>query len=527
MRDSEAAVNAGQIAELKRDPIHTSGVTSDLIRSKDWAVTALGPLENWSSELLTLLNAALASPVPMFLFWGPDLAVLYNDAAIPIASAKHPLEIGEPVREFFKEAWHIIGAEVERVMADGTSTNYESALVPIERDGVIQDLYWDYSYSAAYENGRVGGVLVICREVTQTVLAGRERDSLARQLNQMFDANTDGVTSIDREWRITYMNGPAREAAGPLADAVGVNVWTAFPAAMYPDSPFVENYYRAMDKRIEGEFEAFYPEPLNIWVRVQVRPTEDGIVVFFRDVTEPKRVAAALIQTEKLAAVGRLAAAIAHEINNPLESVTNLLYLARNSGDLNEAQEYLDTAERELRRVSAISNQTLRFYKQSTKPRAVRCEELFESVLSIYQGRLVNSRVHVEKRKRAERAVMCFEGEIRQVLNNLVGNAVDALHPGGGRLLLRSREARDWQTGRRGLVLTVADTGEGIRPEVLTKMYDAFFTTKGIGGTGLGLWVSRETVLRHQGSLRARSRQTEGRSGTVFQLFLPFEAASR
>ncbi len=517
----------GVIAILKRGPILASGSVADLILSRDWASTPLGSLEGWSSELLALVNAVLASPVPMFLYWGAERVVLYNDAAVPLVSTKHPNALSKPAREVWKEAWHIIGPEVEQAMADGTITNHEGVLVPLERDGVMQDLYWNYSYSAAYENGRIGGVLVICREVTATVLANRERNAIAERLKQVLDATTDSILSIDREWRISFMNPPARKAAGPLADAVGANFWVAFPAAVYEGSPFLKHYYRAMDEGIAGEFEAFYPEPLDIWVRVQVRPTADGIVLFFRDVTEQKKATAALLQTEKLAAVGRLAASIAHEINNPLESVTNLLYLARSSGDLKQAQEYLETAERELRRVSVITNQTLRFYKQSTKPKAVGCQDLFESVLSIYQGRLVNARVFVEKRKRAKAPVLCFEDEIRQVLNNLIGNAIDALHAKGGRLLLRSREATDWRTGRRGLVLTVADTGAGMSPQVLTKMYDAFFTTKGIGGTGLGLWVSQEIVARHQGSLRARSSEREGRSGTVFQLFLPFDAVAR
>jgi len=250
-------------------------------------------------------------------------------------------------------------------------------------------------------------------------------------------------------------------------------------------------------------------------------------VLFFRDVTEQKKTAEALLLTEKLAAVGRLAASIAHETNNPLEAVTNLLFLARGSKDLSETQDYLDTAERELRRVSIITNQTLRFYKQNTSPREVRCEELFESVLSIYHGRLINSKVSLEKRKRATRAVECFDDEIRQVLNNLVGNSIDAMQSTGGHLFLRSREATDWKTNRRGLLLTVADTGNGISPRHLKKIFDAFYTTKGVSGTGLGLWVSQEIMQRHHGRLGVRSSQVQGRSGTVFQLFLPFEAAKR
>lgn len=182
---------------------------------------------------------------------------------------------------------------------------------------------------------------------------------------------------------------------------------------------------------------------------------------------------------------------------------------------------------RELRRVSVISSQTLRFHKQSTAPQEVGCSELFESVLSIYQGRFENARVKVEKRKRADRSVACFEGEIRQVLNNLVGNALDAMHQHGGRLLLRSRESCNWRTGQKGVALTVADTGSGMPPPVLGKVFEAFYTTKGIGGTGLGLWVSKEIVDRHRGTLLVRSSQKEGHSGTVFSLFLPYDAASR
>ena len=509
------------------DLIQVHGTLADLVRAKDWSSTTLGPMEGWPPALLSTLNTALSSTVPVFLYWGRDLTVFYSDAGIPLVSTKHPQALGRSAREVWREAWHIIGPEIEQVLAQGASTHHEGALVPLERDGVLQDLFWNYAYSPIYDGAEVGGVLVICQDITATVLAEKERRALALQLHQVLEATTDSVLSIDRTWCITYMNAPARKAAGPMGEAVGQNFWETFPAAVYPGSPFVEHYYPAMDQQTPGEFEAFYPEPLEIWVRVQVRPTDDGIVLFFRDITEQKKANAALLQTEKLAAVGRLAASIAHEINNPLESVTNLLYLARRSEHFDEVQDYLDTAERELRRVSVISNQTLRFYKQSTSPREARCQDLFESVLSIYQGRLVNSRITVLKRKRAERPVLCFDDEIRQVLNNLVGNAIDAMHPAGGRLLLRSREGTDWRTARKGLLLTVADTGEGISPQTMKKMYEAFFTTKGIGGTGLGLWVSHEIVARHNGSLRVRSSQTSGSSSTVFQLFLPFDAAVR
>ena len=245
------------------------------------------------------------------------------------------------------------------------------------------------------------------------------------------------------------------------------------------------------------------------------------------DITVSKQSATALIQNEKLAAMGRLAASIAHEVNNPLESVTNLIFLARASDSLETTRDYLETADRELRRAAAITSQTLRFYKQSTDPIEVSSEDLIEGVLTVYQGRIVNSQICIERRFRAQQTIFCFDGEIRQVLSNLIGNAIDAMHPVGGRLLIRNREGRNWKTEQKGLLITIADTGHGMSAQSIAKAFEAFYTTKGIGGTGLGLWVGREIVARHHGCLRLRSTQRNGSSGTVFNLFLPFEAVSR
>ncbi len=251
-----------------------------------------------------------------------------------------------------------------------------------------------------------------------------------------------------------------------------------------------------------------------------------SILVFGVDVTEGRRAEQMLLQSEKLAAVGQMASTIAHEINNPLEAVTNLLYLARRTSESGELNGYLDLADQELRRIAAISSQTLRFHKQLTKPTLTTCDALFGSSLMIFVQKIENANIKVEKQKRAQSGVVCYEGEIRQVLNNLIGNAIDAMSH-GGRLLVRSSEATDWKTGRRGLRLTVADTGTGIAPLAVKRIFDPFFTTKGILGTGLGLWVSHEIASRHHGSLIVRSSENETSHGTVFSLFLPFDAATR
>ncbi len=626
------------------------------MRAHKWADTPLGPIDTWPETLLCAVNLVLGSRFPTALFWGSQMIQIYNDAYLPILAEKHPQSLGQAASECWKEAWHIVSPQLEAALYRGESAYQENVLIPVNRRGRLQDAYWTYSSSPVYgPAGDVCGILAVCHDVTEEVVAKRERTALSEQLQQVLEVTTDAIVSLDREWRMTYLNPRARQIVAPRGDVVGLNMWETFPHLIYENSPFERYYRRAMDEGVAGEFEAYYPEPLNIWVDVHARPTRDGIVVFFRDITaqkrsetvavesaarldaiyntsleyigllstegrvldcnraslefdgntreqivgmnfwetpwfiytpgapemvrhaiaraasgehvryevtllrpvgEPitfdfslspvrnargevvylvpegrditsvKRTEAALRESEKLADVGRLASSIAHEINNPLESVTNLLYLSINTENKEELNKYLHIAEHELTRVSAITNQTLRFYRQSTNPRTVPCEDLIDSVLAIHHRRILSSRVQVHTRLRASQPVNCFEGEIRQVLNNLIGNAIDAMHE-GGRLLIRSRDGTHWPTRRRGLIVTVADTGSGIRRENLKKIFEPFFSTKGLSGTGLGLWVSHEIVQRHRGALRVRSSQLPGRHGTVFTLFLPFDGVAR
>ena len=228
----------------------------------------------------------------------------------------------------------------------------------------------------------------------------------------------------------------------------------------------------------------------------------------------------ALRKSEKLAVAGRMAASIAHEINNPLESVTNLIYLSSTSERMADIKTFLATAEREIARVSAITAHTLRFHREPAGPVPVKVAELLDSVLTLFHSRLCHANIAVKKECGTVTPILGLERELRQLFANLVGNALDAMGK-GGTLTLRLRNVVSNNGHGAGVRVTVADTGHGIAPEMKPKLFEPFFTTKGQTGTGLGLWISSEIVQKHKGSIRVRSSVRPQRSGTVFSVFLP------
>ena len=260
----------------------------------------------------------------------------------------------------------------------------------------------------------------------------------------------------------------------------------------------------------------------------------------FIDATDRKRSEEALRKSEKLAATGRLAASIAHEINNPLESVTNLLYLLQRDPSLDtQARQFASLAEQEVARVAEMAQRTLRFYRQSTLPSDSNLSEVLDSVLMVHQGRFQSKHMQVECRFDKDVRLYSFAGELRQVFANLIGNALDA-SPEGSRMKLTLRRSQDWRSGRRGVRITVADTGSGMPDAVRRRIFEPFYTTKDATGTGLGLWISSEILEKHGATIAVKSRTIEPdadapsngdarlrKSGTVFMLFFPEEGVAR
>ncbi|WP_047488705.1 hybrid sensor histidine kinase/response regulator [Terriglobus sp. TAA 43] len=259
--------------------------------------------------------------------------------------------------------------------------------------------------------------------------------------------------------------------------------------------------------------------------REGVNRTEENreIAVFIADLSHQKKSEEVLRRTEKLAVAGRLAASIAHEINNPLAAITNCLYLVQQSQMDEMGRSYLEMAQKELDRVAQITVQTLRFHRQSSRPVHTEPGELIETVVALFESRIRRQGITITKRFRSKEPLFAYEGEVRQVIVNLLGNAIDAM-PTGGRLVIRTAEANDQVTGTKGLILTISDTGSGMDQETIEHLFEPFFSTKGVTGTGLGLWVSKEIVDRHHGKIHVRSHKAheEQLGGTTFRIFLPF-----
>jgi PAS domain S-box-containing protein len=249
-----------------------------------------------------------------------------------------------------------------------------------------------------------------------------------------------------------------------------------------------------------------------------------GVVIVFRDVTQRRQTEHTLRASERLAQAGRLSATIAHEIRNPLDTVSNLIYLLRHEREASAASnQYLEMASDELARIAQITGQLLTFHREARSPVEVDLADVVRSVLVLHAPQIRRGHIKVEQRLAADRPVRGFPGELRQVFSNLVGNAIDAM-PQGGKLILHVRESSHASDATcKGMRVTVLDTGAGIPLGVRRNLFAPFYTTKGEKGTGLGLWVSRGIIEKHEGTVYLRSSIQPGRSGTAFSVFLPFE----
>ncbi len=276
-----------------------------------------------------------------------------------------------------------------------------------------------------------------------------------------------------------------------------------------------------------SQFRIVRPEGSIRWIESHSTCRRDAegralrLIGVLADVTHRKHSEEAMLRAEKLAVAGRLAASVAHEINNPLEAIANLLYLITITSTAPETLAHAQRALEELMRVSLVTQSTLKFHRQPGAPQITRLSEVLDSVLVLFRARLQAAEIHLEVRVFGEAPIACMPGEAQQVFANLVSNAIDAT-PRGGKLQIRLRPSRDWRDHTvRGMRMTFADSGAGMDRATMRRIFEPFFTTKLDTGTGLGLWVVAQLVERHRGEIRVWSSPRPPASGTVFSLFLP------
>jgi PAS domain S-box-containing protein len=367
--------------------------------------------------------------------------------------------------------------------------------------------------------------------IVQDVTARKIAEEVSSRLAAIVESSDDAIVSKDLHGIVTSWNQGAEHIFGFTAEEmIGQPILKIIPPNLQDQEGQILatiargeriQHFETVRMRKSGEL---------VEVSITVSPVRDdagnivGAAKIARDVTQHKKTERALQMTERLAAVGRLAATVAHEINNPLEAVINLIYLAKHAPSQNDARHYLALAEEELDRVSHLTRQTLGFYRETKGATRFRLGEIVTSLLSVFASRTRNKGITLTPEISSDLELYAVPGEIRQVIANLVSNSIDAVE-GGGQVRIRVSAATEPRgSGVHGLRLTVADTGSGIPPAVCAQLFQPFFTTKKDVGTGLGLWICKSIVENHHGSIRVRSATTPGKSWTVFSVFLPLNA---
>jgi PAS domain S-box-containing protein len=376
--------------------------------------------------------------------------------------------------------------------------------------------------------GKVRGAVGAFIDITQR----KQMERILRERAELMDLASEAIIVRDLKGAIRFWNSGAADLFGWTADeAIGRDLHrllqTTFPLPLEEiEATLLEG------KRWEGNLIQFSRNGREIVVACRKSLQSDGkngfaVLEICRDITAQLLAEEALRKSEKMAAMGRMAGIVAHEINNPLESITNVFYLLREHPSLDEeARTYARMAEEELSRVTHITKQTLSFYRESAQPIQVSIAALLEDILEFQSRLLEKSNITVDRRYCSDGNVQGFPGELKQVFLNLICNAIESM-TNGGRLRISVRESSGAHVHPRGMRVSILDTGTGIRSEDAKRLFEPFFSTKSTKGTGLGLWISKGIIQKYEGTIRFRTARLTGQNVTCFSVLIPSSALSQ
>jgi two-component system NtrC family sensor kinase len=339
----------------------------------------------------------------------------------------------------------------------------------------------------------------------------------AQQWQATFDALSEGVALVGSNGVVQRCNRAMTSLLGKTYGEIENSLLADLLHQCFGSQTEIPEGARFIELKMGSRFFRLSFDPI-----ASHRDVFEGSIFIVGETTKQKLAEEALLISERLAATGRISHTIAHEINNPLEALTNLLYLMKGALHKPEiAGEFLDTATNELGRVSRIARQILSFNREASKPTAIRIGEIIEDVLALNNRALVEKRLRIRAEWNASLPIQGFPAQLRQVFSNLIRNAIEASFP-DGEIRIRTSDDRFWKgPGAQAVRVTIADHGVGIPRENIRRIFDAFFTTKDLKGSGIGLWLSSTIVHEHGGSLHVRSTARPSRSGTCLSVLLP------
>ena len=445
-------------------------------------------------------------------------------------AGREPNSLGVSYKEhnelYTPESRRRLDAAVHAALTGGIP--YELDLELIRPDGSTR---WVVARGEASldKHGRVVNLRGTVHDITE-----RKMDEQASQrLAAIVESSDDAIISKDLSGIITSWNTAARRIFGYAPEEViGQSILVLIPPELHDEEDAILKRLRAGERIEHYETERLTKDGRRLSMSLTISPIRDsagrvvGASKIGRDISERKHAEQVLLTSEKLATAGRLAATVAHEINNPLEAVINLVYLAKRTAKDPTVQAYLDTAEEELGRVAHMTKETLGFYRERSEKTRVQAGEVLRQVVAVFSSKAKNKGVRVDLEDVDDSEVIVDRSEFRQLFSNLISNSIDACET-GGIVRVRASVKKGAFSLARGLRVTVADNGSGIRSADLPHLFEPFFTTKKDIGTGIGLWVCKQITEKYGGSIAVRSDARPGHSWTAVSVFLPVTLSER